>query len=241
MFAWFTISTSPFANGKRKGRSEGENKESEPREKRQSSRRKKPIIGKKTCSARYLKTQEDFLMRTRVGHRDKEEERGGDIQATKSNESSTRGTSLQKRGTPIRNRKNLACSSPQSFFLHIRHLLDGLHHVAVQQLHHLGLAVHLEVGPGKGFKGPSSAAGDPAAAAVHARQLASYADLKVRVEQSLVEAEPRSRVWHLGHVAHVDHQREAVVVFLDAGVPVVHVGREDGGGGCGVLLVDRGS
>ena len=96
------------------------------------------------------------------------------------------------------------------------------------------------MGPGKGLKGTSSALGD-LAAAVHARQLARNVYFKVRIEQILVEAEPRSRVWHLGHVAHVDHQREVVVVFLDAGVPVVHGGREDGGGAWGGLVVDRGS
>ena len=76
-----------------------------------------------------------------------------------------------------------------------------------------------------------------ASLAVHARQLARYVHLEMLVEESLVEAEPRSRVWQLGHRAHVDHQREVVVVFLDAGVPVVHVRREDGTGGCGGLVV----
>ena len=177
------------------------------------------------------------------------------VKHPQSNQSSTRSTSLQKRGTitfrvaphldaKIRTQCVNDRISPavllKVFFLHIRHLLDG-YHIAVQQLHHLGLEFSLEVGPGKGLKGPSSVAGDPAAAAVDARQLATYVILKVRVEQSLVEAEPRSRVWHLGHVAHVDHQREVVVVFLDAGVPVVHGGREDGGGAWGGLVVDRGS
>jgi hypothetical protein len=117
-----------------------------------------------------------------------------------------------------------ACSSCLAAFFHnLTHssLIPGLnrsHDIAVQQLHHLGLEVSLELGPCKGLKGPSSsAAGDPAAAAVDARQLATYVILKVRVEQSLVEAEPRSPVWHLGHVAHVDHQREVVVVFSTLG------------------------
>ena len=36
------------------------------------------------------------------------------------------------------------------------------------------------------------------------------------------------------HVTHVDHQREVVAVFVDAGAPKVHVEREDSGGGdCG--------
>ena len=33
------------------------------------------------------------------------------------------------------------------------------------------------------------------------------------------------------HVTHVDHQREVVAVFVDAGAPKVHVERENSGGG----------
>ena len=79
------------------------------------------------------------------------------------------------------------CSASFSLILHIRRLLNRSHHVDVQQLHHLGLAVSLEVSTGKWLKGPSSAVGDPAAA-IHARQLASNVDFKVRIKEGSIEA-----------------------------------------------------
>ena len=61
-------------------------------------------MAKKTYSARYLETREDFPTRSRAGHRDEGRKQGGDSQAPsvkhpQSNQSSTRTTSLQKRGT----------------------------------------------------------------------------------------------------------------------------------------------
>ena len=56
------------------------------------------------------------------------------------------------------------------------------------------------MGPGKRLKGSNAAR---TLASVHARQLTSYVDSKVRVEHNLVEAEPSLGVWHLCDRAHV--------------------------------------
>ena len=73
----------------------------------------------------------------------------------------------------------------KSLFLHICYLFYSLYHVAVKQLHHLGLAVPLKVLPGEGLEGPSSSVvRDPA---VYSLPLARYTDLEMRVKKSLIK------------------------------------------------------
>jgi len=64
-------------------------------------------------------------------------------------------------------------------------------------------------------------------ATVHARQLASYVDSKVCVEDSLVETQPSSRVWHLCNGAHVLDQGKVFKGLVRVHVPTLDIGRED--------------